>query len=129
MKLSAFQEAELKFASKVGYLQTSLQSLWEQDNQRRSQKANVYGPRSLSYEAFVETFLTNFRLAFVLRKEGINYPYKELTEAELTSFWNSNRDLFTRYNGDSFEKTECLDIIAKRIREAEYVNNVKNLLL
>ena len=129
MKLSAFQEAELQFASKVGYLQTSLQTLWEQDNKRRSQDSHVYGPRELSFEAFVETFLTDFRLAFVLRKEGINYPYKDLTDAELTAYWNNNRDLFTRYNGDSFEKAECLDIIAKKIREEEYVNNVKDLLL
>lgn len=129
MKLSAFQEAELLFASKVGYLNVPLKTLWKQDNKRRAKDANTYGPTELSYEAFLETYLTDFRLAFVLRKDGINYQYKELTEADLTSFWDNNRDLFTRYNGDSFEKTECLDIIAKKIREEEYLNNVKDLLL
>ncbi len=127
MKLTAFQEAELKFASNVGYLKDSLFSLWKKDNRRRAQGA--YGPRYLSYEAFVESFLTEFRLAFVLRKEGIKYQYKELSDDELSSFWNNNRDLFTRYWGDSFEKEECLDIIAKKIREEEYWNNVKDLLL
>ena len=123
MKLSAFQAAELQFASEVGYLKAPLKTLWKQSAKK------PYGPRELSFEAFIETFLTDFRLAFVLRKEGINYTYKEITEAELTSFWDNNRDLFTRYNGDSFEKAECLDIIAKKLREEEYVQNVKDLLL
>ena len=123
MKLSAFQIAELQFAYKVGYLNTPLKTLWKQNKQ------TPYGPRELSYEAFIESFLTDFRLAFVLRKEGIDYPYKELTAEDLTSFWNNNRDLFTRYNGDSFEKDECLDIIAKKLREEEYEKNVKDLLL
>ena len=127
MNLTAFQEAELKFAFNVGYMKAPLETLWKEDNLRRAKK--TYGPRELSFEEFVESFLTDFRLAFVLRKDGINYEYKELTDEDINSFWNNNRELFTRYWGDSFEKAECIEIIAKKIREKEYLDNVKKLLL
>ncbi len=127
MKLTAFQKAELQFASNVGYLKAPLRTLWKEDNLRRAE--NTYGPRELSYEVFLESFLTAFRLAFILRKEDINYSYQELTEEDFDAFWNNNRKLFTRYGGDSFDKEECLDIIAKKIREQEYLKNVTDLLL
>ena len=127
MNLTAFQEAELKFAFNVGYMKAPLETLWKEDSIRRAKK--TYGPRELSFEEFEESFLTDFRLAFVLRKDGINYEYKELTDEDINSFWNDNRELFTRYCGDSFEKAECIEIIAKKIREKEYLDNVKKLLL
>lgn len=130
MNLTKHQKAQLQFASDTQYLKSPLRSLWKADQKRRSQGfPNAYGPRTLSFEAFVESFLTDFRLAFVLRKPSIKYDFKEITDAEIDAFWASNRDLFTRYNGDSFDKEECLDIIAKRIREQEYETNVQNLLL
>lgn len=127
MRFTPYQTAQIRFALDVGYLKASLEELWRQDKRRRS--SGAYGPRHLPFDLFVETFLSDFRLAFILRDSRICYPYRELSEEDIDLFWNANRDLFTRYNGDSFEKEECIDIIAKRIREQEYKANVENILL
>lgn len=56
------------------------------------------------------------------------YPYKEITEEEKKTFYEENRDLFTRYFGDSFGYEEVRMIIEKRLREREYENIVQDLL-
>ena len=124
------EEAEIEFARNIGYLKKDLRTLWLKERRRRDGDY-PYGVRNgyLEYEMFLEMFLTSFRLAFVLRDESVRYPYEELTEKDIDTFWNENRKLFTRYDGDSFEKEEVKDIIAKRIREEEYWRNVNEILL
>lgn len=126
------EEAEIEFARRTGYLKEDedLHSLWKEERRRREEDY-PYGVRNacLEYEMFLEMFLTSFRLAFALRDESIHYPYRELTKKDTDTFWKENRKLFTRYDGDSFEKKEVEDIIAKRIREGEYWTNVNKILL
>ncbi len=127
MSLTPFEKAEIEFSRRTNFLKVGLKELWKKD--QRERKKGKRGPRSLEYSLFVETFLTSFRLAFVLRDERINYPYKELTDGEIDEYWNNNRALFTRYEGDSFREDEVIDIIAKRLREKEYRENVEKILL
>ena len=56
------------------------------------------------------------------------YPYREITEEKKRAFYNENRDLFTRYNRDSFGYREVSTIIEKRLREQEYENIIRDLL-
>ena len=44
------------------------------------------------------------------------------------SFWNGHRELFTRYQGDSFSYDEVATVIKKRIREKEYEQEIQNIL-
>lgn len=122
---------ELRFAKEVGFISSDnlpyLKNLFEKENLRRKQ--NSFGPSFLSFDEFIETLLTDFFLAFILRKESIKYCYDELTEKDYLSYWNSKRNLFTRYSGDCFDYEESKDIIAKRIREEEYEKNVERILL
>ena len=124
------EEAQIEFARRTGYLKKNLRTLWIEERRRR-EKDYPYGVRNayLEYEMFLEMFLTSFRLAFSLRDERINYEYRELTRKDIDTFWKENRNLFTRYDGDSFEEEEVEDIIAKRIREEEYWRNVNEILL
>lgn len=123
------REAEIRFAECTGFLKIDLKTLWLEERKRRS--GGTYGieGEKLEYDVFLEMFLTSFRLAFALRDERIDYPYIDLTEEDIDSYWRENRDLFTRYNGDSFEKEDVKDVIAKRIREEEYRRNVEEILL
>lgn len=56
------------------------------------------------------------------------YSYREFTEEEKKDFYEENRDLFTRYSGDSFACDEVSMIIEKRLREKEYESIVQDLL-
>ena len=126
------EEAQIEFARRTGYLKDDLHTLWiEQRRGKREHREYPFGPgtTAVGYEFFLEMYLSSFRLAFVLRDERIDYPYEELTKKNIDDFWKNNRDLFTRFNGDSFEKEEVEDIIAKRIREEEYERNVEEILL
>ncbi len=127
MSLTPFEKAEIEFSRRTNFLKEGLTQLWKKD--QRERKKGKRGPRSLSYLLFVETFLTSFRLAFVLRDERIDYPYRELTQEEIDNYWNNNRDLFTRSGGDSFTKDEVETVIRKRLREEEYKENVEKILL
>ena len=124
------EEAEIEFARRTLFLKGDLHDLWIEERRRRTD-SYPYGVRNryLEYEMFLDMFLTSFRLAFVLRDDCIDYPYRELTKEDIDTFWKNNRDLFTRFNGDSFDKEEVEDIIAKRIREEEYWKNVNEILL
>lgn len=127
MSLTPFEKAEIEFARRTQFLNEDLHILWKKDQKER--KKGERGPRSLSYPLFLETFLTSFRLAFVLRDERVQYLYRELTEEAVDAYWNDNRDLFTRYDGDSFNENEVKTVIAKRLREKEYLENVEKILL
>lgn len=122
-------DAEIEFAERTGFLTEDLGLLWLEEKKKRSGGAYGIEGGKLTFDVFLEMFLTSFRLAFVLRDERIDYPYRELTDDDIESYWNNNRDLFTRYNGDSFVLDEVRDVIAKRIREEEYERNVEEILL
>lgn len=56
------------------------------------------------------------------------YSYREITEEEKKAFYEENKDLFTRYFGDSFAYDEVSMIIEKRLREMEYESIIQDLL-
>lgn len=127
MRLNPYEEAQIEFMRRTGYIKESTTALWKKDNRKR--REGKRGPAELSYELFAETLTTSFRLAFVSRDESIAYPYRELTDDDRHRYWNEHRNLFTRYNGDSFGEEEVADIIYKRLREEEYFKNVEEILL
>ena len=51
-----------------------------------------------------------------------------ITSKDMVSFWNEHRELFTRYQGDSFSYDEVAMVIRKRIREKEYEQEIQNIL-
>ena len=90
----------------------------------------VYGPVNYTPSMYLQYELTQFKLDYtVFKGEQVGrYPYREITEKEKRAFYDENRDLFTRYNGDSFDYREVSMIIEKRLREQEYENIIRDLL-
>ena len=90
----------------------------------------VYGPVYYTPSMYLQYELTQFKLDYtVFKGEQVGrYPYREITEEEKRAFYGENRDLFTRYNGDSFAYKEVSTIIEKRLREQEYENIIRDLL-
>lgn len=128
----------LAFAEKLGLIDdSSLEAVakrCEVENQKRQQMLTngetVYGLTRFSPTAYLDYELTRFRLDFVSENEEIkkNYQYAPISKKEKKAFYKNNRDLFTRYSGDSFRFREVEMIIEKKIREEEYENAVHNLL-
>ena len=87
----------------------------------------VYGLSSYSRQAYIRYELTRFRLDFISEGSAVNYKYTDIFEKDAIDFYEKNRDLFTRANGESFEFDEVRLIVKKKIRELEYEKNV-NLL-
>lgn len=92
--------------------------------------ATVYGVRHYSAPAYLQYELTRFKLDFVepcekIRALGI---CPEFTDAQTRAWYDANRDLFTRYFGDSFSYEESRLIIEKRMREEVYDNLVQDIL-
>lgn len=90
----------------------------------------VYGPTHYTPAMYLQYELTRFRMDYVVYAGDYvgDYPYKKITEEEKKAFYDNNRDLFTRYFGDSFEYEEVAMIIEKRLREEEYENIIQDLL-
>lgn len=90
----------------------------------------VYGPVYYTPSMYLQYELTQFKLDYtVFKGEQVGrYPYREITEKEKRAFYDENRDLFTRYNGDGFDYREVSMIIEKRLREQEYENIIRDLL-
>ncbi len=90
----------------------------------------VYGPVYYTPSMYLQYELTQFKLDYtVFKGEQVGrYPYREITEEKKRAFYNENRDLFTRYNRDSFGYREVSTIIEKRLREQEYENIIRDLL-
>ena len=90
----------------------------------------MYGVRHYSAPAYLQYELTRFKLDFVepcekIRALGI---CPEFTDAQTRAWYDANRDLFTRYFGDSFSYEESRLIIEKRMREEVYDNLVQDIL-
>ena len=90
----------------------------------------VYGPVYYTPSMYLQYELTQFKLDYtVFKGEQVGrYPYREITEEKKRAFYDENRDLFTRYNGDGFGYREVSTIIEKRLREQEYENIIRDLL-
>ena len=120
-------KAELIFAKRLGLTEDDtldgVVSRCEKENQRRKGMLQngeiIYGPEHFSLPAYVRYEQTRFRL---------DYSYQRISEEEKQAFYEANRDLFTRYHGDSFTYEEVSVIIRKRIREMEYDKEIQNIL-
>ena len=131
-------KAELFFAKKLGLIEDDtldgIQDRCRKENQKREQMLQkgeiVYGPEKFCLPAYVRYEQTRFRLDFVSETEKVkkNYSYQRISEEEKQAFYEANRDLFTRYHGDSFTYEEVSVIIRKRIREIEYDTEIQNIL-
>ena len=131
-------EAELIFAKKLGLIDDDTLNGVERrrqiENQKRKQMLQdgeiVYGIEQFSLPAYVRYEQTRFRLDFVSESGKIKeyYSYRMIPEEEIRAFYDENRDLFTRYHGDSFSYEEVAMIIRKRIREIEYEKEIHNIL-
>ena len=91
----------------------------------------IYGPEHFSLPAYVRYEQTRFRLDFVSESEKVKeelYLSRGFLKKEKQAFYEANRDLFTRYHGDSFTYEEVSVIIRKRIREMEYDKEIQNIL-
>lgn len=124
--------AELRFAVNLGLItDDSLQGV---ESRRLAKEAEitaalgenkiVYGLSSYSRQAYLRYELTRFRLDF---DSAVNYKYTDISEKDAIDFYEKNRDLYTRANGESFAFDEVRLIVKKKIRELEYEKNV-NLL-
>ena len=68
----------------------------------------VYGPVYYTPSMYLQYELTQFKLDYtVFKGEQVGrYPYREITEEEKRAFYDENRDLFTRKNGDKLDHKE-----------------------
>lgn len=131
-------EASLIFAQKLGLINGSgfddLEKRRTAENEKRAAAAAkgevFYGPEYFSAPAYLQYELTRFKLDFAAETEQVKKAYKfgEITEKEMKEFYKSNKDLFTRYGGDKFRYREVKLIIRKKIREAQYDNEINNIL-
>ena len=131
-------QAELIFAKRLGLVEDDtldgVQKRCRIENQKRKdmlQKGEiVYGPEQFLMPAYVRYEQTRFRLDFVSECQKVkeHYAYQTIFEEEKQEFYEANRDLFTRYNGDSFTYEEVAAIIRKRMREIEYEKEIHNIL-
>lgn len=131
-------KAELIFAKKLGLIEddtlTGVEDRRQKENRKREEMLQrgeiVYGIEHFSPPAYVRYEQTRFRLDFVSESEKVkkNYSYRQISEEEKLSFYEANRDLFTRYHGDNFPYEEVAMIIKKRIREMEYEKEIHNIL-
>ena len=108
--------AELRFAVNLGLITVAL-----------GENKIVYGLSSYSRQAYLRYELTRFRLDFISEDSAVNYKYTDISEKDAIDFYEKNRDLYTRANGESFAFDEVRLIVKKKIRELEYEKNV-NLL-
>lgn len=131
-------KAALLFAKKIGLIEDASLLALEQrraakntENQEMIRKGElVYGLISYSAPAYLQYELTRFKLDFTEETDAIkkNYTYHDISEEEKRKFYSDNMDLFIANAGYVFTYEEVELIIEKRIREAEYENNVKDIL-
>ena len=88
-----------------------------------NEQKHEFGPAYLSLESYFEMEKTSFMLLYSRTNS------RPIQDEEIINFYNSNQDLFTRADGDKFELAEVVEIIKKRIREEEYLDNVKRISL
>ncbi|MGN0533925.1 MAG: hypothetical protein ACI4IK_06135 [Eubacterium sp.] len=137
-KEEQYAKACLIFAKRLGLIDDdsleAVQERCEKENAKRQEQLKngetVYGLTNFSFTAYLQHELTQFKLDFASEKDGTEkyYSYREISKKDTKSFYKSNKDLFTRYNGDRFRYKEVEIIIKKRIREEEYENEINSIL-
>lgn len=130
--------AQLQIAAWMGLITSpDLEAVEERRKQKNAaiekllaKGETVYGLTHYTQAMYLEYELTRFKLEYTVYKGKCigNYLYPEITEDDKKDFYEKNRDLFTRYFGDSFAYGEVSMIIEKRLREQEYENIVQDLL-
>lgn len=131
-------EAKLKIAAWMGLIpKPDLAAVEERrrqknDSNRRKLESGeiIYGVRYYTPPMYLQYELTRFRLEFTVYKGTSVGPWscQKVTEVQKKNFYEANRDLFTRYFGDSFAYDEVHMIIEKRLKEMEYEKIVQNIL-
>lgn len=131
-------QAKLQIAAWMNLIRNADLSAAEERRKQKNERIKkdledgeiVYGVTNYTPAMYLQYELTRFKLDFTVYKGKTvgPYPYKEITEEEKKTFYGGNRDLFTRYFGDSFGYEEVRMIIEKRLREREYENIVQDLL-
>lgn len=99
-------------------------------SRRGAEGAPVYGTRYFSAPAYLQFELTRFKLDFAepcgkILALGV---CPDFTDEQTRAWYDANRDLFTRYFGDSFSYEESRQIIEKRMREEVYDALVQDIL-
>lgn len=123
MILSKEDKAHLDVAYSLGFIdstsEAALLSRWKQYNSESHQ----FGPSYLCLEGYIEMEKTSFMLRYVKNAKS------EISSDAIKIFYDENKDLFTRAEGDIFELFEVSEIIKKRIKEKEYFDYVERVLL
>ena len=104
-----------------------------ENEKRKAQLENgetVYGLTHFSYPAFLNFELTRLKLDFVGESEKVKkaYNFTEITRKQMKAYYKENKDLFTRYNNDRFFFFEVQTVIYTKIREAQYDEEINNIL-
>ena len=130
--------ARLQIAADMGLIESPALPAVEERRDKKNQEIHkklqageiVYGVRKFTPAMYLSYELTRFKLEFtVFQGEMIgSYRCHVITEEEKKNFFEENRDLFTRYHGDSFTYEDVQMIIGKRLKEMEYEKLVQNIL-
>lgn len=128
----------LIFAQRLGLIDdSSLEAVADRcnaENEKRRQAIAdgkiVYGLEHFTLPIYLDYELTRFRLDYASEKHEIKkvYQYKPIEAKELKAYYKSNKDLFTRYNGDKFRFKESRMVVYKKIREEQYDEEINAIL-
>lgn len=128
----------LEFAKRLGLIEDSsldavLTRCNAENEKRKKQLENneiVYGVTHFSPDTYLDYELTRFKLDFAGEIPEIKekYAYREISKKDKKAFYKNNRDLFTRYGGERFFYFEVATVIDKKIREAQYDDEINSIL-
>ena len=123
-------QAALLLAKRFGLIEDAGLEALEKRRAEKNRESARYGARYYSPAMYLQYELTRFKLDFVepcgkIRALGV---CPDFTEAQTRAWYDANRDLFTRYFGDSFSYEESRQIIEKRMREEVYEALVQDIL-
>lgn len=131
-------EVKLKIAAWMGLISDSDFSAVEKRRKEKNESNRknledgkiVYGVRSFTPAMYLQYELTRFKLEFTVYQGTSVGPWhcQRITETQKKDFYETNRDLFTRYFGDSFAYEEVHMIIEKKLKEIEYEKLVQKIL-
>lgn len=111
-------EAEYRVACELGFIDVSdFKEILELYDSVKG-LTPYYGAPVVNQTAYFLKQLVMFKLLYV--GGCAHCGYREITASEIEGYFDSNRDLFTRYFGESFTLEEVSDVIRKRIREEDY---------
>lgn len=123
MIISKEDKAHLDVAYSLGFIDSSSEAALINRWKLYNSVKHEFGPSYLDIEAYIEMEKTSFMLSFV------NSDKNKISDDAIKTFYDNNKDLFTRAEGDSFDLYEVEDIIIKRIKEKEYFEYVERVLL